>query len=347
MGEEVQVDNISTFLKKCEDAGNITIFDSFLKSYPKIQDKHGIVCSISGGADSDIMLDIIAKLDPHKKVKYVFFDTGIEYQATKQHLEYLEKKYGITIDKMPAITPVPLGCKRFGVPFWSKHVSEMIERLQKANFTWEDKPLDELLVKYPTSKVALRWWCNDFGEWSRFNINYVYGLKEYLMASPPPFRVSNKCCKGAKKDNAKKYLKENKADLNLVGIRKAEGGVRSSAYKSCFDSGKENESWENYRPIFWYQDDDKKTYERLFGIDHSDCYSKYGLTRTGCAGCPFGKGFEEELRIINTYEPKLFVAVNNIFGESYEYTRKFYEFREGLKTHAKSCQTGHSAEDIE
>lgn len=125
-------------------------------------------------------------------------------------------------------------------------------------------------------------------------------------------------------------LKQNDADLNLVGIRKAEGGIRSTAYKSCFDNGRDNETWDNYRPIFWYTNKDKIDYEKLFIITHSACYTEYGLKRTGCAGCPFGKEFEKELEIIEKYEPKLYKAVNNIFGESYEYTRKFLEFRSKL-----------------
>jgi hypothetical protein len=63
---------------------------------------------------------------------------------------------------------------------------------------------------------------------------------------------------------------------------------------------------------------------------HSACYSEYGLCRTGCAGCPFGKDFEKELEIIENYEPKLYKAVNKIFGESYAYTRGFLEFRKGI-----------------
>ena len=50
------------------------------------------------------------------------------------------------------------------------------------------------------------------------------------------------------------------------------------------------------------------------------------MKRSGCAGCPYGRDFEEELKIIEKYEPKLFKAVNNIFGDSYEYTRKYREF---------------------
>lgn len=59
---------------------------------------------------------------------------------------------------------------------------------------------------------------------------------------------------------------------------------------------------------------------------HSDCYTEYGMTRTGCAGCPFGRDFEEELRVIQTYEPKLYTMVNNVFGKSYEYTIKYKDF---------------------
>ena len=63
-----------------------------------------------------------------------------------------------------------------------------------------------------------------------------------------------------------------------------------------------------------------------FNIIHSKCYTEYGLTRTGCAGCPFGHNFEYELDVLQKYEPKLYKACNNIFGESYEYTRKYREF---------------------
>ena len=38
--------------------------------------------------------------------------------------------------------------------------------------------------------------------------------------------------------------------------------------------------------------------------------------------------FEKELEIIRKHEPKLYRAVNNIFCNSYEYTRMFREFRE-------------------
>ena len=114
----------------------------------------------------------------------------------------------------------------------------------------------------------------------------------------------------------------------MVGVRKAEGGARATAYKSCFDQNIDGH--DNYRPLFWYKDEDKEAYEKARNITHSKCYTEYGLKRTGCAGCPYGKDFENELEVIEKYEPKLFKAVNKIFGDSYEYTRKYKKFCEEM-----------------
>ena len=119
------------------------------KNYIK-GNKGKIACAVSGGSDSDIMVDILTKLDDERKIIYVFFDTGIEYQATKEHLDYLEKRYGIEIKRVKANKTVPVACKEYGVPFLTKYVSEMIERLQRHNFKWEDEPFDVLIKKIPT-----------------------------------------------------------------------------------------------------------------------------------------------------------------------------------------------------
>lgn len=278
------------------------------------------------------MLDICIRCDKNKRVDYVWFDTGLEYQATKEHLKYLEEKYNIKIRKYKAIKPIPTTCKQHGQPFISKNVSEMINRLQRYNFQWEDESLEVLLQKYCKwnekkkdwigCKGALMWWCNA-NKSIQFNIDYNKHLKEFIIHNPPQFKISSKCCKYAKKDVLHRLLKEEKYDLNIFGIRKAEGGIRSTSYKSCFD---DSEECDNYRPLFWYLNSDKEDYENGYGITHSKCYSEYGLKRTGCAGCPFGRNMEDELTIIAKYEPKLYKAVNNIFGKSYQYTRAYREY---------------------
>ena len=111
--------------------------------------------------------------------------------------------------------------------------------------------------------------------------------------------------------------------MAITGVRKAEGGVRVAAYKTCFTYGND---FDEYRPIWWYSLNDRLDYEKSYDIIHSRCYTEYGLKRTGCAGCPYGRDFEFELSVIKKHEPKLFTAVNNIFADSYEYTRKYKQF---------------------
>lgn len=310
---------------------NQTIGDNLVRAWHIINDPKykKIVCSISGGSDSDIMLDICWRCDRESKIDYVWFDTGLEYQATKDHLKFLESRYGIEIKPYKAIKPIPISCKTYGQPFISKRVSDYLGRLQQHGFQWEDEPFEILSKKYPDCKVALKWWCNDWytdklSETNPFNIARNKWLKEFIISNPPNFKISDKCCEYSKKKVLHKLIKESDYDLNCFGVRKAEGGRRSTTYKSCFDE--KSNGIDEYRPLFWYKDSDKVDYEHAFHIVHSECYRTYGLTRTGCAGCCYNRNFEDELEIIKQYEPKLYVAVNNIFGDSYEYTRKYRQF---------------------
>ena len=94
-------ETIEELLKTCPI--NLIIPNNLIVAWSKINDDKykNILCSISGGSDSDIMLDIIWRCDKDNKITYVWFDTGIEYQKTKEHLLYLEEKYNITIHELP------------------------------------------------------------------------------------------------------------------------------------------------------------------------------------------------------------------------------------------------------
>lgn len=122
----------------------------------------------------------------------------------------------------------------------------------------------------------------------------------------------------------------------IIGVRKAEGGVRATSYKNCFSE--ELHGAPQYRPLWWYNNEDKKDYEDYCGIVHSDCYKKYGFKRTGCCCCPYGWVHNEllkELEAIRLNEPKLYKAVNNVFKDSYEYTRQYLQFRKEMKDKEK------------
>lgn len=308
-----------------EDA--FTKCDSILQKYDKV------MISVSGGSDSDIVIDMVHRLGYAGKCSFVFFDTGIEYRATKDHLQYLEDHYSIQIERIRPKKPVPRAVREVGVPFLTKYVSEMIGRLQKHNFQWEDEPFEILLEKYPHCKCALKWWCNFYpdkkGIISQFSIKKSPYLKEFLMKYPPEFPISDKCCKYAKKDLSKQYLQEHsEIGLKIMGIRKAEGGIRAGKYTQCYYNESKHPF---YMPLFWLSDADKIAYEQVFQIVHSDCYKVYGMKRTGCAGCPFNSKFLRDIETLERYEPKLAKAVKNIFGKSYEYTLRYRAFKKEMQ----------------
>ena len=325
------------FLDTLNSVENKTVYDSLVKAKEIISNHDRIVVSISGGADSDVVLDLISKVDPEHKAKYVYFDTGLEYQATKNHIQYLKDKYGVEITKYTPKKPIPIAVKEYGVPFLNKHASEMIYRLQLHNFQWEDEPFEVLYKKYPRCYQALSWWCNRVsptGKPGQFDIDHNKYLKEFMIANPIPFKVASKCCDHAKKNIAHDINKKYQSDLNITGVRRAERGVRITAYKNCFTQN--TDKYDDFRPIFWYSDEDKAYYDEHFNVCHSDCYSVYGLKRTGCVGCPYGKNFDEELAVVQKYEPKLYKACMSIFGKSYEYTRKYKEFAKMMREKNKN-----------
>lgn len=309
--------------------GNFVIQSALDRCFEIVDSHNRIVCSCSGGSDSDVMVDMLCRCGGKDKTDFVFFDTGIEYAATKEHLKFLEDKYGISIHRERAIKPVPVAVKEYGQPFWSKFASDMIHRLQSHNFRWEDKPFDELIVEYPRCKTALEWWCNVItGNTTQYAIKRIPYLKEYMILNPPTFKISDKCCSYAKKKVSERFIKRGDYDLSCIGVRRSEGGIRAATYRNCFSEG---DQIDHFRPVFWLRDKDKEEYCEWYGVTHSKCYTGYGLERTGCFGCPFGKRFEEELRIIEKHEPRLLAAANNIFHDSYEYTRNYLAFRDTMK----------------
>ena len=64
-----------------------------------------------------------------------------------------------------------------------------------------------------------------------------------------------------------------------------------------------------------------------YGIKYSDAYEVYGLTRTGCCGCPISYKAVDDLEKIRMYEPNVVKAAWNIFGKSYEYRMKYNEYK--------------------
>lgn len=309
------------------DANNAIIVDAFVKCHDILSNhKHALV-SISGGSDSDVMLDLVERTKDGTgcEISYVWFDTGLEYEATKRHLTELEERYGISVIRHKARKSIPTCLREYGQPFMSKYISHHLQALQKHGFQFEDKPYEELIERYPRCSSALKWWCD---KWTRtsepgyFDIGRHRWLKEFMVKNPPWFRISDKCCTYAKKYPAKDANKALGVDLELIGIRRQEGGARSTI-STCFSP---HDDVDTYRPLLWFSDSDKDEYDRIYRITHSDCYEKWGYRRTGCVGCPFARSYWEEIEKAKVHEPKLAKAAQAIFKDSYEYTRMYRRY---------------------
>lgn len=257
---------------------------------------------------------------------------GSILDATKRHLTFLEDKYGIAIQRERGKMQVASAVRTVGYPFYSKQFAEYIYRLQKHGFQWEDEPFDVLCAKYPNCKAALRWWCSAWKDEPhkplQSEIASAKLMKEFMMANQPTFNISNRCCTESKKKVGDAVRKKYGGDIQLVGIRKAEGGARSTGVKSCMANGVHGKQ---YYPLFWWKAEDKDAFEKVYDIKHSDAYTLYGCKRTGCAGCPFAGHFEDELAMLHQYEPKLANAVEHIFSPAYDYTRAYRKFKEEHK----------------
>ena len=306
------------------------------------------ICSYSGGADSDILIDLIErvrKIFSLPPVKYVFFNTGLEMKATKDHVKATAEKYGVEIQECRPKKGFNIvsATRRNGQPFVSKIMSAGLEGWQKKQIPLsiaaeyeqaEDKAAkrQELKARYPGCESTINFLCccNSAGE-PRPNIQLVINsskyMRDFINECPPTFKISAKCCECCKKDVAHRIQKD--FDMVITGERRDEGGMRSVPRKDnttmCFTETADGKY--RLRPLYYVSDADKAWYKEYYGIKYSDAYEVYGLTRTGCCGCPISYKAVDDLEKIKPFEPTLVKAAWNVFGDSYRYRQAYNDYK--------------------
>ena len=317
-----------------------SIVAKHLKQHPNA------ICSYSGGADSDILIDVIERareifsLPP---VKYVFFNTGLEMKATKDHVKATAEKYGVEIETVRPKVNIVQASRKYGIPFVSKIMSAGLSEWQKKGVPLsvaqeyeqaEDKEAkrQELRERYPKCETVLNFLCccNSKGE-PRPNIQLVINsskyMRDFIGEYPPDFKISAECCTYCKKNVAHQIQKG--YDMVITGERRDEGGMRSVPRKDntsmCFTETASGQY--RLRPLYYVSDADKAWYKEYYGIRYSDAYEVYGLTRTGCCGCPISYKAIADLELIRPYEPNLVKAAWNVFGKSYTYRQEYNAYK--------------------
>ena len=305
------------------------------------------ICSYSGGADSDIMIDLIEtarKIAPSlPKVKYVFFNTGLEMKAIKEHVKQTAEKYGVEIQEVRPKINIVNAVRAHGVPFVSKIMSQGLDEWQKKGVPMtiadeynaaQDKQAKraELRERYPKCESLINFicCCNSKGE-PRPNIQLVINsslyMRDFIMENPPDFKISAKCCDYCKKQVAHDIQKG--YEMIITGERREEGGMRSVPRKDnttmCFSETANGQY--RLRPLYYVSDKDKAWYKETYNIRYSDAYEVYGLIRTGCCGCPISYRAVEDLEKIGKFEPNITKAAWNIFGKSYVYRQQYNQYK--------------------
>lgn len=313
----------------------------------RLREHPNAICSYSGGADSDILMDLIEtarRIVPSlPKVKYVFFNTGLEMKATKDHVKEQAEKYGVEIEEARPTVNIVMATRKHGLPFVSKIMSGGLEEWQKKKVPLsiadeydqaEDKEAkrQELRERYPKCESLINFLCccNAKGE-PRPNIQLVINsskyMRDFINEHPPTFKISAKCCDYCKKQLAHRVQKN--YDMIITGERRDEGGMRSVPRQDnttlCFTETASGQY--RLRPLYYVSDKDKAWYKERFDIKYSDAYEVYGLTRTGCCGCPISYKAVEDLEKIGKYEPNIVKAAWNIFGDSYRYRQQYNEYK--------------------
>lgn len=312
------------------------------------------ICSYSGGSDSDIMIDLIERtrnLFELPPVKYVFFNTGLEMKATKDHVKSTSEKYGVEIETVRPKIGIVTAAHKYGIPFVSKIMSAGLSEWQKKGVPLsiaeeydqaENKAAKrkELKERYPKCESLINFLCccNSAGE-PRPNIQLVINsskyMRDFIAEYPPDFQISAKCCDYCKKQVAHQVQKD--YDMIITGERRDEGGMRSVPRKDntslCFTETSSGQY--RLRPLYYVSDTDKLWYKKYYGIRYSDAYEVYGLTRTGCCGCPISYKAVDDLEKIRLYEPNVVKAAWNIFGKSYEYRQMYNTYKQQRKRETK------------
>ena len=308
------------------------------------------ICSYSGGADSDILIHLLEttrKAFGFPPIKYAFFNTGLEMKAIKDHVRETAEKYDVEIEEYRPKVNIVTATRRYGVPFVSKIMSAGLEGWQKKGIPLsiaeeyenaEDKAAKrkELKERYPGCETTINFLCccNSAGE-PRPNIQLVINsskyMRDFIGEYPPDFQISARCCDYCKKQVA--HSAQRDYDMVITGERRDEGGMRSVPRKDsssmCFTETGDGKY--RLRPLYYVSDSDKAWYKDFYGIRYSDAYELYGLTRTGCCGCPISYKAVEDLEKIRPYEPNVVKAAWNIFGKSYEYRQKYNVYKEERK----------------
>lgn len=242
--------------------------------------EHNAYLSFSGGKDSTILHYLIDMALPNNSIPRVFINTGIEYNYIVNFVKELAEKDNRFIIINPT-QPIKKTLETYGYPFKSKQHSSMLSVYKKSGVGKSVKRYLGLVE----SNTLFR--CPKI-------LNYQF-TKDFAI------KCSDKCCLKLKKEPIRKWEKENKRPIAILGLRQGEGGQRASHKGCAIYKGNELLKFKPLNPITdeWEQWFIEKHNIKLCEL----YYPPFNFKRTGCKGCPFSLDLQDQLEIMERYMP--------------------------------------------
>ena len=260
--------------------------------------------SFSGGKDSTVLSHLIDEALPNNKIPRVYLNTGIEYKSVVSFVER-ERERDCRIQIIFSKQNIKTMLEVVGYPFKSK------EHSQKVSY-YQNSGMGKTVLNYLGQGTKKDFLCPE-------NLKYNF---------TPEFKikVSDKCCRKLKKEIADKWAEQNKRPIKITGMRKEEGGLRTS-HNTCtvFDEGK----LLKFHPLQPITDDFISWYIAERKIELCELYyPPFNFKRTGCKGCPFSLDLQEQLDLMSVLLPAEKKQCEIIWKPVYEeYRRIGYRLR--------------------
>ena len=262
--------------------------------------------SFSGGKDSTILHYLIDMALPNNRIPRVFINTGIEYNYIVDFVKELASKDDRFIILKPS-QPIKQMLERVGYPFKSKEHSMRVDQFNKGSNA-------KFIKKYL--------WQTDYKGQLVCPKSLLYQFEEQ-----GKYHYSNLCCNELKKKPIHKWQKENKRYISITGMRKEEGGNRSSI-KGCILTNKKG-NIVKFHPLLVVNDDFENWFINKYNIELCKLYREpFNFKRTGCKGCPYSLDLQEQLDTMAMYLPSEKKQCEMIWKPVYqEYRRLGYRLR--------------------
>ena len=257
--------------------------------------------SFSGGKDSTVLSRLIDEALPNNNIPRLYLNTGIEYLMVVSFVER-ERERDCRIQIIFSKQNIKTMLEVVGYPFKSKEHSQKVSYYQNSGMT-------KTVINYLGQGDKENFLCP---EQLKYNFTPAFKIK-----------VSDKCCRKLKKEVADKWAEENNRPIKITGMRKAEGGLRTS-HNACtiFDEG----NLLKFHPLQPIEEDFIDWYIKERNIKLCELYyPPFNFKRTGCKGCPFAVDLQSHLDIMAMLLPAERKQCEMIWGKVYnEYRRIGY-----------------------